>query len=244
MTRIVILAAGKGKRMKSELPKVLTPLKERPIIDYLMQAVAESGADNRPIVVVSPANIEIVKNALKNYNAEYAIQKEQLGTAHAVLQTKDYVAKKTDKVIVINGDHPFIKAETIKKIAEAKGETITMLTTVVENFNAWRRNFYHWGRIRRKNGVIASIIEFKDADEDAKDITEVNPAIYAFNNEWLWKNITKLSDENAQKEYYLTDLIKLAFEQGEKINSISIDPREAMGINSKEELEVAEKLIN
>jgi bifunctional UDP-N-acetylglucosamine pyrophosphorylase/glucosamine-1-phosphate N-acetyltransferase len=242
MTKIIILAAGKGKRMGADMPKVLVPLKGKPIIKYLMEAVFNSGVDKKPVVVVSPDNREIVKKELVDYNLEYAVQGEQLGTAHAVLSARRY-AETAEKVIVINGDHPFIKAETIKKLAEAEGVTITMLTTGIEDFNDWRKNFYQWGRIIRENGEIREIMEFKDADEKIRnEAGEVNPAIYAFDGKWLWENIEKINNNNALKEYQLTDLIKLAFQQKEIIASISIDPKEAMGINSKEELEVAEKL--
>ncbi len=242
MTKIIILAAGKGRRMNSDLPKVLVRLAGKSIIEHLMEEVLKSGVDKRPIIIVSPDNKEIIRAALAKYNLEYAVQKEQLGTAHAVSSARDY-AETAAKVIIINGDHPFIRAEIIKKLADAEGATITMLTTVVDDFSDWRKNFYQWGRIARENEKIKAIVEFKDADEKIKEIREVNPAIYAFNSKWLWENIRKIKNKNASKEYYLTDLIKLAFWQKEKINSILIDPKEAMGINSKEELEVAEKLI-
>ena len=119
MTRIVILAAGKGTRMNSELPKVLVPLNGRPMIKYLMDEVVASGVDPRPIIIVSPANIDIISSALSEYQAEYVIQTEPRGTGHAVAAAESAImadGEKTDNVVVLYGDHPFISPETIKKI--------------------------------------------------------------------------------------------------------------------------------
>ena len=242
MKKVVVLAAGNGRRMNSDLPKVLVPLKGKPMIEYLIQSIIDSGVDKKPIIVVSPDNIEIFKKALANYNCIYALQKDQLGTGHALACAKDYLAR-ADKVISFYGDHPFVKAETIKRLADNCSGVITMMTTEVENFDGWEHNFFQWGRVIRKSREIEAIIEFKDANDETKQVKEVNPGFYCFDNSWLWKNIAKLKNNNAQKEYYITDLVKMAFEQKHKINSIIIKPKEAMGINNKEELELAENLF-
>lgn len=239
--KIIILAAGKGKRMKSDLPKVLTPLKERPMIEYLIKSVKWSGVDDKPVLVVSPANKCLIKKSLRNFNCGYAAQKEQLGTGHAVSSARR-LAKDAERIIVLYGDHPFLKKETIAKMAAAKS-AITLATVKVKDFNDWRKNFFHWGRITRIGGEVVEIIEFKDASDKEKKIKELNPALYSFDAEWLWKNLKKIKNQNAQGEYYLIDLIQLAFKEGLKIDSFEINPREAIGINSKEELEAAEKLI-
>lgn len=243
MKKIIVLAAGKGKRMGGELPKVLAPLAGKPMIERLIQAIIKSGVDSRPIIVVSPDNQSIISKALEQYNCRYAIQDRQLGTGHAVNCAKELVGEEASDVICFYGDHPFVKPETIKNLAESRQGIITIATTIVPDFNDWRKNFYHWGRILRYNGRIEAIIEFKDATDEVKNIKEVNPGFYCFNSEWLWQNIKELTNKNAQGEYYLTDLINLAFRQKEKINSISIDPREAVGINTPEELEIAKGLI-
>ncbi|MEK7558030.1 MAG: NTP transferase domain-containing protein [Patescibacteria group bacterium] len=243
MIKIVILAAGKGKRMKSELPKVLVRLKNKPMIEYLVKACVESRVDLHPVIVVSPDNKELISNALKKYNCEYAIQKEQLGTGDALLCAKQVIGKNVDYVLCLYGDHPFFKSATIKRIAHSHSGAITMMTTGVKDFKGWRKNFYCWGRVLRNFGRIKEIVEFKDAEEKIKKIREVNPAIYCFATDWLWQNIKKLNNSNAQCEYYLTDLIKAAFKQGLNIGSFPIDAEEAMGVNSKEELKVAETLI-
>lgn len=241
--QIIVLAAGLGKRMHAEVPKVLVPIKGRPMIEYLIRSIISSGVCKKPIVVVSPDNNYIIKQALKDYDCQYAIQDKQLGTGHALACTKKLIDKETKRIISFYGDHPFVKADTIKKLASCPQGIVTIMTTVISDFNDWRANFYHWGRIIRNDNKIKEIVEFKDATEEEKKINEVNPGFYCFDNEWLWNNIDKLNNRNSQEEYYLTDLIKIAFDQGAEINSCQIDPREAVGVNTKEELEIAEGLI-
>lgn len=244
MNKIVILAAGKGKRMNLNRPKVLSPLAGKPIIEHLLKAIMESGVDDRPIIVVSPGNKDVIKNALSSYNLEYAVQKEQLGTAHAVLCAKELVGAGIKNVVVLNGDHPLFKSETIKKLSQDSEKIITILTAAVTGFNDWQKSFYQWGRIvRGRSGEIKGIVEFRDADEKTKKIKEVNPAAYRFNGKWLWKNIERIKNNNAQKEYYLTDLVELAFNDGAEVDSILIKPEEALGINTPAELAVAETLL-
>jgi len=242
MIKIIILAAGKGKRMKSHLPKVLAPLNGRPMIEHLIKSVKWAGVDARPIIIVSLDNKNLIKKSLRNFNCSYAVQKEQLGTGHAVSSARRLAAG-ADRIIVLYGDHPFLKKETIRKMAASGKAAITLATVKVNNFKSWRKNFLHWGRIIRKRGKITAIVEFKDTSDKEKSKKELNPALYSFDAGWLWHNLKKLQNNNAQGEYYLTDLIKLAFAEGLKIDSFIIDPREAMGINSKEELEIAEKLM-
>lgn len=244
MTKIIILAAGKGVRMNSGLPKVLTPLKGKPMISYLLKAVSRSGVDKKPIIVVSPQNKAIIRNKLKGFNLEFVVQKKQLGTGNAVACTKEKIGAKVKNIIVLNGDHPFIKAKTIRKLAKIHSGAVTMMVVRVKNFSGWQKNFYHWGRILKGDGYIKAIVEFKDANKKVKRIKEVNPAIYCFNSRWLWRNISKIKNNNAQKEYYLTDIIGIAFKNKILIKSVLINAKEAMGINSIKELGVAEGLIN
>lgn len=243
MTKIIVLAAGKGRRMQSNLPKVLSPIKNKPMVEYLINSILKSGLDPCPILVVSPENRDIIANKLKNYSLDFALQTEQLGTGHAVVSARNLIPSNVSNIVVLYGDHPFITSDSIKKLLENNKSEVSMMTVEVKNFLEWRKNFYHWGRIIRKNGKIEKIIEFKDASDKIKEIKEVNPALFCFNSEWLWKNINKLKNENNQKEYYLTDLIKIAFEQGIQISSSTIEPQEAIGINSLEELKIAQKLI-
>ena len=244
MTKIVILAAGKGVRMNSNLPKVLVPLSGRPIIEYLVRSIIEAKVDNQPILVVSPDNKEVIKKSLAAYNCEYAIQEEQLGTGHALACARGLFGPEVKNVISFYGDHPFVRSDTVKKLVASHKGVITMVTVRVDDFDDYRRNFYYWGRIiRGEDGEVKKIVEFKDATETEKKIKEVNPGFYCFDKDWVCANIDKLKNDNKQKEYYLTDLVGLAFAQGRKINTITIDPRQAVGINSPEELAIAESLI-
>lgn len=239
---VVILAAGKGKRMCSALPKVAVPLKGRPMIEYLVKSCVESGIDKNPVVVVSPDNKDIISEILKNYDCRYAIQAEQLGTGHALACAKSQLAG-ADEIISFYGDHPFVSPATVKKLADCHNGIITLMTVMVSNFDDWQKVFYNWARIIRRDGQIKAIVEFKDADEATRQIKEVNPGFYCFDSQWLWQNIDKIKNNNAQQEYYLTDLIKFAFEQNQRINSTDINAKEAVGINKPEELAIAENLI-
>ena len=231
--------------MGLELPKVLVPLQGRPMIKYLIDSVLKSEVSRKPILVVSPDNQEIIKKALAEYDLDYVVQAEQLGTGHAVSCAKELLLNSEIKnLVVFYGDHPFIQAETIKKLLANHRDPITMMTTRVSNFEGWQQNFIRWGRIVRIDDEIKEIVEFKDASPEQQAITEVNPALFCFDNSWLWENIRQLKNQNNQQEYYLTDLIKIATAQNIKINSMEIDPREAVGINSQAELTVAENLIS
>ncbi|MCU0680117.1 MAG: NTP transferase domain-containing protein [Planctomycetes bacterium] len=249
MIKVVILAAGKGKRMGAEVPKVLVPIEGRPMIKYLLDAVFESkiliksGKNIKPILVVSPDNIEIIKENLPEYDLDYVIQDKQLGTGHAVSCAKEKVSE-ADTIIVLYGDHPFLEAETICRMAKEHTGVISVLPVKLENFADWHNNFYHWGRFVRVNNEIEKIVEFKDASEEEKNILEVNPGFFCFNRKWLFENISNLKNENNQQEYYLTDMVKAAFNQKERINSIFISAHEAIGVNNVEELEVAKKVFN
>jgi len=245
MTKIVILAAGKGTRMDSELPKVLVPLNGRPMIDYLMEAVVASGVDSCPIVVVSPDNKQIISQALAKYNVEYAIQEKILGTGHAVARARTYINPETKNILVLYGDHPFLTSDSISKFANTNQVAVTIMPALLPNFEDWYHNFYHWGRIvRGANNNVEGIIELKDATEEQKLITEVNPGFMCFNKKWLFENIDKLQDDNNAHEFYLTDMVKIAFTEGLPVGTINIGAKEAMGVNSLEELKIAESLLN
>ena len=244
MNRIVILAAGKGTRMNSELPKVLVPLNGKPIIKYLLDSVFASKIDSKPCVVVSPENKEIIEKALKEYNLEYLIQDKQLGTGHAVSCTRNYLSKDTKNVLVLYGDHPFLKSTSMIKFVEAENNSLIITPTILSDYNGWHQNFYHWGRIvRGENNKVERIVEFKDSNEEEKLIREVNPGFMVFDYRWLFENIDKLKDDNKANEYYLTDLVKVAFQEGVEVKTINIEATEAMGINSLDELKIAETLL-
>ncbi len=241
--KIIILAAGKGNRMRNELPKVLLSVGGKPMITRLLNSVEESGMDENPVIVVGYKK-DLVKNTLGN-KYHYVDQDSPLGTGHAVSLTKEYLKDKAEHIFVLYGDQPFIKANTIKKIVEKhlnSRKKITMATVKLPDFRDWRINFVNFSRIiRDENGKIIKDVQFKDANDEEIKITEVNPCYFCFDASWLWKNLEFLKNDNAQKEYYLTDLIKIANLEKTEIESIEIEPHEALGANTKAELEILEK---
>ena len=244
-TKIIILAAGKGVRMGGDLPKVLAKVKGKSMIKYVLDAVDKSGIDDKPIVVVGYKK-ELVINELGN-KYQYVNQEPQLGTGHAVMSAEKELKDEPDNILVLYGDNPFVSPETIKKLEQKHSESkvkITMGTVKVPDFEDWRSFFYvSFSRIiRDKEENILKSVQFRDATEEEKKITEVDPCFFCFNAEWLWKKLKTLNNINAQKEYYLTDLVKVAMEEKIRIESINIEPQEALAANSKEELEILEKL--
>lgn len=242
--RFIILAAGKGKRMKSNTPKALALVCGKPILQYLHESIMKTKLDESPIVVVGPERIRLCDEF--HGACTYVVQEEQLGTAHAVQSARLSIDKKTDAVIVLYGDHPFVSARTLLRLAELHKKThgiITIMTTTVPSFEEWYHAFLHWGKILRdEHGEIIEIREYKDATESERNIHELNPALYCFDSIWLWEYINQLKNENASREFYLTDLVELAVKQGHKIHSLLIPPEEAIGINTPEEREIAERV--
>lgn len=233
-----------GKRMNSTLLKVMHELKGKPLIEHVVGAVEKADLGRKPVVVVcndDPA----VQNYLDD-RAEYTVQADRLGTGHAVSMAESNLRGQTDSVVVLYGDMPFVTAASIRQLVERhieRGNTITMMTVTVPDFEDWRAAIFSFGRIvRGANGHIARIVEKKDATPEELEIKELNPGVYCFKSEWLWENLKNVKNNNVQKEYYLTDLISMAIEQGEKISSISIEPHEAVGINSQEDLKTAANL--
>ncbi|MDD5721269.1 MAG: NTP transferase domain-containing protein [Candidatus Pacebacteria bacterium] len=244
--KIIILAAGKGKRMQSDLPKVLETIRGKIMIEYLLESIEKSGISDKPIIVVGYGKEKVMEALGKNY--DYVVQEEQLGTGHAVINTQKILENNADHIMVLYGDHPLVSPETIKKLKDthlASNKKITMATFIVQDFNDWRTVFYkNFSRIIRDlNGYIVKDVQFKDTNDEEKNIKELNPCYFCFEAKWLWENLKKLNTNNAQKEYYLTDLVKIAMKEKNQIQSINIDPREALGVNSKEELETLEKLV-
>lgn len=239
--KIIILAAGLGKRMKSEHPKVLLPLGGRPIIHHIRDSVLQVHGEN-PIAVIGH-QAELVQEKLGD-SFVYVIQEDQLGTGHAVAMAQKACGD-AENIVVLYGDQPFIKSETIKNIIDKhtkSGAKITFATTQVSNYDGEYKVFWTFARILRVNGAIVDIRDYRDASDEEKKIKEVNAGCYVFNAKWLWENLKKINKENIQGEYYLTDLLPIAFRDGEKVESINMDPREAMGANSKEELDILERL--
>ncbi len=242
----VILAAGKGTRMKSDKLKVMHELRGRPLVDYVARAVEKLGWPERPVVVVCGEDDSVQKYLGPRVN--YVVQENQLGTGQAVAVTENVLRDKVDHVVVLYGDMPFITGASIERLVGQhleNNDVLTLMTTEVMNFDEWRKNLFEYGRIiRGKSGEIIEIIEKKDATPEQLKIKEVNPGYFCFQAGWLWENLKRLKNNNAQEEYYLTDLVKLAFEQKVNMSSVEIEPKEAVGINTLENLQIANQIFS
>ncbi len=232
--KAVILAAGKGTRMKSNLPKVLHKIYDRCMIDYVCDAC--EGAGYNDIYMIVGHMSEKVMEHVKRKSVTFCIQKEQLGTGHAVMQAADYI-ENDDIVFVINADQALISSHTIKS-----------LTTYVEQGNyggavlaATVENPGSLGRIIRDNqGNLSRIVERKDCNEDEEKVKEINVGVYCFKGKLLKEALTKLDNNNAQNEYYITDIPVHIMKKGFSFGVYTLpDISEYQGINSREELSIA-----
>ncbi len=223
----IILAAGKGTRMKSKTPKVLHPLLGKPMLAYALEAV-QTATGRRPLVVVGH-KAEAVQAAFAE-KADFVIQDPPLGTGHAVHSARKAVPAGTRWVLVSNGDMPLLTAQTFQRLIEAQkahNGPITMLTVEVDD----PRGF---GRVLRKpDGTVQAIVEEPDATEEQKRIRELNVGAYCFDAEWLWEALPKIP-LSSKGEYYLTDLVGLAVAEGRSVQALRLeDPNEAIGVNTR-----------
>ena len=232
-TNVIILAAGKGTRMRSTLPKVLQPLAGRPLLGHVIETAKKLNAAN--IITIYGHGGNLVQQAFAQENVEWVEQAEQLGTGHAVKVTLPVLP--TDGVsLILSGDVPCITEATLKKLLQASAETgIGIVTLTVDDATGY-------GRIVRKNGEIQAIVEHKDANDEQRKIKEFNTGIYCVNNAKLHEWLPKLSDENAQGEYYLTDIIAMAIADG--LSVASVEPElafEVEGVNDRVQLATLER---
>lgn len=232
----VILAAGEGKRMKSDYSKVIHKVGGKPIIKRVCDTVNK--ADIEKCIVIVGHKQEQVRETMGE-KVLYAVQSEQLGTGHAVMQAIPLLGG-ADKVVVLCGDAPLLTSETLKealKINAERNEYATIFTAEFDDPTGYGRI------IRDDNGNVSGIVEHKDATEEQRKIKEVNSSMYCFNKEALIDAIAKLDNNNAQHEYYLTDVIKIMIAEGKKVGTyIVADKDEIMGINDREQLAVANKI--
>lgn len=234
----VILAAGMGTRMKSKMPKVLHKVCGKPLSKWVIDASKAAGADKVCAVVGHKA--ETVKEVLGDV-CEFALQAEQKGTGHAVMQAIDVIKNSKGEVVILNGDTPLITAETINKAIEYhknNGNQATIITAILDDATGY-------GRIVRDNdGSVLKIVEQKDASEEEKKINEVNSGMYVFDAQSLVYALDKITPNNAQGEYYLTDTLEILLSAGKKIGGYAIsDNDEIRGINDRVQLNEAENIM-
>lgn len=234
----VILAAGQGTRMKSKLYKVLHPILDRPMIQYVIEALKPTNVEQ--LVTVVGHGADEVKKAIHD-EVDFVMQEEQLGTAHAVMQAEALLENKRGTTIVVCGDTPLITAETYQAIFdyhEEKGAKATILTTKVANPVGYGRI------IRDETGHVEKIVEQKDANEAEQRINEINTGTYCFDNEALFAALKQVSNDNAQEEYYLTDVIEIMKNAGEIVTAyVTEDEDEIIGINDRVALATASNLM-
>lgn len=234
----IILAAGKGTRMKSKLYKVLHPVCGKPMVEHIMNRVTET-APNEIITIVGHG-AELVKKQLGD-RSEYALQAEQLGTGHAVLQAEPFLKGKKGTTLVISGDTPLLTSETLNNLFEyhqGKNASATILTAKAEDPTGY-------GRIVRDHvGIVEKIVEQKDATLEEARIQEINTGTYCFDNELLFDALSQLDTDNAQGEYYLTDIIEILKKAGKNVAAyLTEDFNESLGVNDRVALSKANELM-
>jgi len=238
----IILAAGKGTRMNTSLPKVLHTLRGRPLLDHVLDTAFSLGSGK--VIIVAGHGADAVRSTVSQRpgDLEVVIQEPQLGTGHAVLQCLDRLSGFEGTVLVLSGDVPGLQPETVRELARVrmeKGAALSVLTGHLEEPAGYGRI------IRGSEGNIQEIREQKDLSEGQDSITEVNLGIYAFESSFLARELPKIGSDNAQGEYYLTDLIRSAVSSGSKaVSHITQDHTEALGINTLAELSGVEKMKN
>jgi len=238
-SRALILAAGKGKRMKSERSKVLHQINGKSIIEYVVEAL-EVDEIERIGVIVSEQNIEEIKEVLGE-RVDYAIQKEQLGTGHAASSSENWLSGFEGNIVVVAGDAPFLDKKTISGLLaqfRLKKYACVLLSAIYESPPAYGRI------VRDDNGVLIKIVDEKDASEEERNIKEVSTSHYCFDKIKLFSALKQIKNDNAQGEYYLPDVIEIFIKENELVDALPVDnPMITFGINSREDLILAEKMM-
>ena len=231
----VILAAGKGTRMKSSIPKVLHKVNGKPMLKLVTEVIENVGITKN--IFILGHKKEVVLEEMKNI--EYVTQEEQLGTGHAILIAKDKIEKYKEDILITCGDTPLLKEETLKNLKKAFEEK--KLDCIVLSCKV--KNPFGYGRIIKENGKITNIVEEKEATNEEKLIDEINTGVYIFKYESLIYAIQKIDNNNSKGEYYLTDAIKILTSENYNVDSFTIDDEsEILGVNSKVQLAQASKI--
>ena len=235
----VILAAGQGKRMQSDLPKVLHAVGGRPMVLHVIDTVKAIHAD--PVIVVTGYQAERVEAACAGSGVRFARQEEQLGTGHAVMQTEPQLAGCPGPVVVLNGDVPGLRSRTLRHFVEyhaAQGASATVLTAVLDDPSGY-------GRILRDaDGGLLRIVEDRDATDEERAIREINSGLFCFSSGDLFSALKRVTRRNAQNEYYLTDVVGLFVSEGRRVAAYCIeDAREVAGVNNPDELDAVRRFV-
>lgn len=240
---IVILAAGQGKRMKNpDLPKVMVPLVSKPLIGHVLTE-AQKLDPKRIIVIVGHKKEKVIDyiNDLKYENVDFAEQKEQLGTGHAVYQAKENLKDFDGDVLILCGDVPLLNHKTLLKLISNhrdKEAVVSVLSAIVKDPKGYGRIVRNWD-----TGVFTKIVEQKDADANIKRIREINSGVFVVDAKELFQALEEVSNDNAQGEYYLTDIAEIIRNKDKNVIAFpGADPTELVGINSPEQLGEAEEL--
>src|SRR3989441_1329522 len=230
---VIVLAAGQGKRMRSDLPKVLHPIAGRPLLAYVLDTAR--ALKPRRTVVVHGHGAEKVRAAFAQAPVEWVLQAEQLGTGHAVQQAMSQLGRDGD-ILILYGDVPLVRGKSLQRLIEAAREGIAVMTTEVDQPKGYGRI------VRNSSGSVERIAEEKDATSAERAIREINAGFMALNAKRLDGWLGKIGNRNAQKEYYLTDIVTLAVKEGVRVAAVKVDdPMEVAGVNSKAELAALER---
>lgn len=234
------MAAGKGTRMKSDLAKVLHTINGRPMVHYIIDVALALGSEKTVLIIGHQR--EKVKELCSQYQVHYAIQDQQLGTAHAVMQTEKLLGDYEYDLLVLSGDVPLLTKSTLDRLItthQTSDAIVTLLTANLEDPSGYGRI------IRNSEGNVKKIVEHKDASSEELEIKEINVGIYIFKTVPLFENIALVRNDNAQGEYYLPDVVKMYVDRGEKVVAQLADNfDETRGINTVEQLKEAETILN
>lgn len=241
---IVVLAAGKGKRMLNpELPKVLAKINNKPLIAFVLDTAFLLNPKEIAIVVGFHKNLVVdFVNNYSNKPVKFVEQKEQLGTGHAVAQTESILGEFDGDVLILCGDVPFLEHKTLTNFInnfKTNNADLSVLTTIADNPSGYGRI------VRDYNGVFIKIVEEKDADQNQKNIKEINSGVFIIKAMYLFPALKRLKNQNAQGEYYLTDIIEILIADGRRVTAFpGAEFQELQGINSPYELEMAQNFLN
>ncbi len=236
---VIILAAGKGVRMNSELPKVLHPILKKPMLRYVLDAADGVGPER--VVLVLGHGSKLIKNAVSDYPVETVIQQPQLGTGHAVLCCEDVLRDFSGDILILSGDVPSVSVTTLRKFTDSHvkcGADVSFVSAVLDDPGGYGRV------IRDSEGQVLRIVEERDATSNERKQSEVNAGIYCVRSSFLWDALSGLDTENNQGEYYLPGIVNLCVSRGRGLQAFTLgDIKEVSGVNTREQLTQAERTV-